>query len=155
MKQVLISTGIEKTELCNVGTHSLKVTGLSWSRYGLPLEVRRQLGDHVGPNEKMTLLYSRDAAASPLRQFESVLAAIRSNVFRPDVTRSGYFMNAGPSDVVGVPDDEVQPDPKQGDSVNHSSTNSSSSSSEDSCDEEDRADDMDREEEAQECVRDA
>ena len=77
----------------------------------------------------MTLLYSSDAAASPLSQFESVLAAVRSNVFRIDVTRSGYFMNAGPSDVFGVPDDEVQPDPKQGDSVNHSSTNSSSSSS--------------------------
>ena len=64
-------------------------------------------------------------------------------------------MNAGPSDVVGISDDGVQLDPKQGDSVNHSSANSTSSSSENSCDEEDRADDMDREEEAQECVLDA
>ena len=155
LKQILISAGIEETELCNVGTHSLKVTGLSWSaRYGLPLEVRRQLGYHVGPNEKMTLLYSRDAAASPLRQFESVLAAIRSDAFRPDLTRSGYFVTANPSDVVEVHDDEVPPGPKQGGSVSHSSTNSSSSSSEDSCDEEDRADDMDKEEEAQECILD-
>ncbi|CAJ1439233.1 unnamed protein product [Effrenium voratum] len=46
------------------------------------------------------------------------------------------------------------PGPKQGGSVSHSSTNSSSSSSEDCCDEEDRADDMDKEEEAQECILD-
>ena len=117
LKQILISAGIEKTDLCNVGTQSLKVTGLSWSaRYGLPLDVRRQLGYHVGPNEKMTLLYSRDAAASPLRQFESVLAAIRSNAFHPDMTRSGYFVTARPSDVVEVHDDEEPPGPKQGNS---------------------------------------
>ena len=105
------------------GAHSLKVAGFSGFA-----EVRLQWGCQTGHNEEMTLLYSCDAVASPLRQYESVLAAILSNVFRPDVTRSGYFMNTGPSDVVEDPGDEVQPGPKQGDSVNHSSTNSSSSS---------------------------
>ena len=43
VKQILISKDIEKTELCNVGTHSLKATALVWSAmYGLPLEVRQQ-----------------------------------------------------------------------------------------------------------------
>ena len=72
--------------------------------------------------------------------------------FALDVTRSGYFMNTGPSDVVEDPGDEVQSGPKQGASVNHSSTNSSSSSFEYSCNEVYRADDMDIEEEVHSCA---
>ena len=71
----------------------------------------RQLGYHVGPNERMTPLYSCDGSFT-IAPIESVLAAIRSNGFRLDVTRSGYFMNAGPSDVVGISDDGAQLDPK-------------------------------------------
>ena len=41
----------------------------------------RQLGYHVGPNERMTLLYSCDAAASPLRLLNLFLLLYDQIVF--------------------------------------------------------------------------
>jgi hypothetical protein len=82
-------------ELQRVGTHSLKSTCLSWcAKHGVPVEVRRHLGYHASADELSTLVYSRDAAALPLRELERVLGDIRSGAFLPDVSRSGRFATA-------------------------------------------------------------
>ena len=73
----------------------------------------------------MVLLYSRDAAAAPLRCLEGILADIRSGRFMPDNTRSGYF--------VEVPVGEAG----QSQALEELDTMSDPSDSEDSQDEED------------------
>lgn len=93
LRQLLRAAGIDQDQLSNVGTHSLKTTCLSWAaKYGAPIDVRRHLGYHMASSEKMTLLYSRDAAAAPLRVLEGILLDIRGLKFQPDNTRSGYFV---------------------------------------------------------------
>ena len=92
-RQILKAAGIPQDELGNIGTHSLKTTCLSWAaKHGAPVDARRHLGYHMASSEKMVLLYSRDAAAAPLRCLERILADIRSGKFMPGNTRSGYFV---------------------------------------------------------------
>ena len=82
--------------LLALGTHSLKATTLSWAaKFGLPIEVRRQLGYHSQPGDKSVVTYSRDAAALPLRELGRVLSAVRARTFMPDCTRSGRFAECG------------------------------------------------------------
>ena len=88
------------------------------------------------------LLYSRDAVAQPLRDLERVLGSIRSQRFKPDNTRSGYFVAAEEEEDV-VPEAEREP-----------SVEISDSSSEDSADEEEKGLDLEKEESAQEEVLD-
>ena len=98
LRQMLVACGVQALGLTNVGTHSLKTTCLSWmAKHGDPLDIRRHLGYHMGNQEKVTLLYSRDAAARPLRALMQCLAEIRSGVFQPDNTRSGYFRGEAPA----------------------------------------------------------
>ena len=75
-----------------LGTHSCKATCLSWTgKFGISAEHQRVLGYHTAPGDSMRLLYSRDGIASAVRDLEKVLGMIRSDTFRPDSTRSGYF----------------------------------------------------------------
>ena len=77
----------------NIGTHSAKVTLLSWAaKFGLSHGDRRLLGYHSNANERSMLTYSRDAMARPLCELVRVLCAVREESFRPDSTRSGYFV---------------------------------------------------------------
>ena len=75
------------------GTHSAKATVLSWaSKYGISHDDRRLLGYHAAAGDKSMLTYSRDAMAGPLREMARVVRDIKAGVFRPDTTRSGYFL---------------------------------------------------------------
>ena len=74
--------------------------------------MREILGAHVSHLQSV-IRYSRDALAEPLRVMARMLADIRSGIFMPDTTRSGYFsMNLDPateeidSTVILVSDDE-------------------------------------------------
>ena len=92
LRKLLQALGFNQLQTYNIGTHSCKATTLSWmSKAGVDLSSRRLLGYHVDPTTKTCLVYSRDAAAGPLRELEKVLAMIRTGEFSPDNTRSGYF----------------------------------------------------------------
>eukprot|EP00435_Cladocopium_sp_Y103_P001856 s7102_g1.t1 len=113
LRQLLHAAGVHDDALKNIGTHSLKATCLSWlAKHGDPIDVRRHLGYHMSNSEKMTLLYSRDAAAMPLRVLDQCLLDIRTGTFMPDNTRSGYFpnvaMGADAPQSVEVPDEEEE-----------------------------------------------
>jgi hypothetical protein len=75
-----------------VGTHSLKVTPLSWcAKYGLSIQDREMLGHHSLGKHMSALTYSRDSQARPLQLFQEVISSIKSGAFDPDNTRSGRF----------------------------------------------------------------
>ena len=75
-----------------IGSHSSKVTPLSWAgKFGLGKGDRRTLGYHVKKDERQVNSYSRDAQAALMRRLAVVEQAIRDDVFFPDETRSGYF----------------------------------------------------------------
>eukprot|EP00435_Cladocopium_sp_Y103_P061011 s1864_g22.t1 len=81
--------------LKDVATHSAKATILSWmSKANISLSLRRLAGYHVLPGDKSALEYSRDAASPILRQIEAIFIAVRSNVFRPDESRSRRWSGA-------------------------------------------------------------
>ena len=96
-----------------ISSHSAKATILSYlAKYGAEISVREILGAHVSHLQSV-IRYSRDALAEPLRVMARMLADIRSGIFMPDTTRSGYFsMNLDPateeidSTVILVSDDE-------------------------------------------------
>ena len=74
-----------------ISSHSAKATMLSFlAKYGAEISVREILGAHVS-HLKSVIRYSRDALAGPLRVLEQMLTDVRSGVFNPDDTRSGYF----------------------------------------------------------------
>ena len=75
-----------------VPAHSMKATMLSLAaKFGLDAETKLQWAYHVG-GFKLLHTCSRDAAAQPLLQLESVLKAIREETLRPDSMRSGRFV---------------------------------------------------------------
>lgn len=95
LRKILMAAGHSRDSLSNIGTHSLKATGLSWcAKFGLGHDIRRHLGYHVAKGDHSLLVYSRDAVAQPVREFDRVLRSIRSGCFRPDMTRSGFFRPA-------------------------------------------------------------
>ena len=72
-------------------THSLKSTTLSWAaKYGLEPHDRLLLGHHSTGKGSLEC-YSRDVLASPLREYDRMLKAIRDGFFHPDNTRSGMI----------------------------------------------------------------
>lgn len=88
LRSLLLQMG--HTDLDEVGTHSLKITPLSWcAKFGIDIPTRALLGYHIAAEHQSVLTYSRDAQALPLREFCKVLAAIRKGHFDPDDTRSG------------------------------------------------------------------
>ena len=92
-----------------LGTHSCKATCLSWTgKFGISAEHQRVLGYHTAPGDSMRLLYSRDGIAPAVRDLEKVLGMIRSDTFRPDSTRSGYFPGqAAEPEIPEVPEDPL------------------------------------------------
>ena len=91
-REVLLGQGVDASGLSNIGSHSLKVTCLSWAgKFGLNRDTRRMLGYHADPSAQVVETYSRDVMAKPLRQLESVIKEIREMRFHPDSTRSGVF----------------------------------------------------------------
>ena len=92
-----------------LGTHSCKATCLSWTgKFGIPADHQRVLGYHTAPGDSMRLLYSRDGIAPAVRNLEKVLGMIRSDAFRPDSSRSGYFPGqAVEPEIPEVPEDPL------------------------------------------------
>ena len=78
--------------VASVGTHSLRVTLLSWcAKAGISLGHRRLLGQHIKAGACSVITYSRDALAQPLTELRQVVMKVRSGEFRPDETRSGRW----------------------------------------------------------------
>ncbi|CAE6913109.1 METTL21B [Symbiodinium natans] len=78
----------------SASSHSFKSSPLSWcAKFGIPSPDQDILGRHVTMGSKH--VYARELIAKPLRQFEFVLEQIRTNIFDPDRTRSGYFVRSG------------------------------------------------------------
>ena len=75
----ILAAGIDRDALVKIGAHSLKTTCLTWcAKHGERIEIRRFLGYHSAPCDKVALIYSRDAASAPLRRLDAVISAIRS-----------------------------------------------------------------------------
>ena len=78
-----------------VTSHSLKETSLSWSaKWGIPEDARTLLGHHelaANGKSKSLATYSRDMLSRPLQFYMSMLAHIRKDLFRPDMSRSGWM----------------------------------------------------------------
>ena len=84
--------GTPKTPERRVSTHSLKSTSMSWtSKFGVTDQVRAVLARHISVVSTATSVYSRDLLSPVLRQFDLMLAAIRSRDFMPDASRSGML----------------------------------------------------------------
>ena len=92
IRELFINSGWTSSAVKEISTHSLKATTLSWAaKHGMCLQSRTILGYHVLSSEMTTLHYSRDALSGPLREMQGVYDDIRSNIFKPDESRSGYF----------------------------------------------------------------
>ena len=93
LRDIMASAGFTNLDL--LGTHTCKVTGLSWlAKYNADLQTRALLGYHLLKDFGSTLTYSRDAMSGPLRVFDKLLSDIRSKTFAPDVTRSGRLLTS-------------------------------------------------------------
>eukprot|EP00435_Cladocopium_sp_Y103_P051902 s1922_g16.t1 len=92
--------GVEPEGPVRVGTHSCKASLLSMaSKFNMSGHSRRILGYHTaGTKESSMLVYSRDAAAGPLRDLCNMLNIIKAGKFLPDQTRSGRFVGMDPKD---------------------------------------------------------
>ena len=87
-------------------SHSLKSTTLSWcSKFGMDRHPRLQLGHHSTGDGTLNT-YGKDFLAPALRQYITVIEAVRRGIFMPDVSRSGHF---NPSQSSQVSKDEVDP----------------------------------------------
>ena len=95
--RALLARGGHCTE--GITGHSLKSTTLDWSgKFGLSDSHQTVLG-HRSLKGSTMHVYMRDKLASPLREYERMLGAIRHGLFLPDATRSGMLANAESSDV--------------------------------------------------------
>eukprot|EP00435_Cladocopium_sp_Y103_P004232 s386_g1.t1 len=103
LKQKVESLGL--SEPLQYTSHSFKATTLSYlAKFGCSFEDRLALGYHVD-QIRMALRYSRDGSSRPLRVLENCLQEIRAGRFKPDVTRSGRFIQ-----VDDEPASEAQPE---------------------------------------------
>lgn len=67
IKAFAAGCGMDDDAVMRIGTHSCKPTTLSWcAKAGVRGELRRLLGGHSKPKERMMLEYSRDALAPAL-----------------------------------------------------------------------------------------
>ncbi|CAE7203383.1 unnamed protein product [Symbiodinium sp. CCMP2592] len=72
-------------------SHVLKGTTLAWvGKRGFGERDSLLLGHHA-PGSGSLACYSRELLSAPLRAYRAMLAEIRTNVFRPDSTRSGWL----------------------------------------------------------------
>jgi len=92
LRGLLSGLGFAASSLACVGSHSLKVTCLSWSaKFGVNKEICRALGYHAAPGDKSVAAYDRSGMAGPLRDLVQVVRAVGDGSFNPDATRSGRF----------------------------------------------------------------
>jgi hypothetical protein len=83
--------GLTTPDSC--GTHSCKVTALSWlAKAGCKMEHRKLLGGHISRNDESSITYSRDLMAAPLRALDKLYRLIRQNKFDPDRSRTGMWI---------------------------------------------------------------
>ena len=96
-------------------SHVLKGTTLTWTgKRGFGEREGLLLGHHATGSSSLAC-YSRELLSAPLRAYRSMLQEIRTNVFKPDTTRSGWLasrvseapapgdVRAGGSFVIGEP----------------------------------------------------
>ncbi|CAE7368600.1 unnamed protein product [Symbiodinium natans] len=84
---------LEKGSMLSSGVsgHSLKHTTLDWcGKFGLE-DVHQTLLGHHSLKKATMYAYMRDKLASPLREYERMLNAVKHSLFLPDSTRSGLF----------------------------------------------------------------
>ena len=82
----------EDPHVGEVSSHSLKATVLSWLRkFGVDPFHSKVAGYHKLQSESSMFSYARDNIAATLRVIDGVMCAVRTESFRPDLTRSGYF----------------------------------------------------------------
>eukprot|EP00435_Cladocopium_sp_Y103_P004853 s3129_g1.t1 len=103
---------LSKAELlgpeARLSSHSCKATLLSFlAKYGASVPDREILGGHTS-RFKSVITYSRDSVASPLRTLCSMSQMIRDGTFRPDCTRSGYFVSVAKQETITI-EDSVEP----------------------------------------------
>ena len=90
LKRLPTMLGAPPSEKQLIGSHSSKVTLLSWSgKFRVGKVFFRSLGYHATSKDNMPNLYSRDELAAPLRQMKIVEGAVAAGDFDPDATRSG------------------------------------------------------------------
>jgi len=93
MREIFAAHGIDDEYS---STHRCKVTFLSWlAKFGGPYLERSVLGYHAVRGLQSTFCYGRDNLAGPLRTLDRMLLCIVNGTFNPDLTRSGFFRNAG------------------------------------------------------------
>ena len=81
-----------KSEHRRISSHSLKSTTLSWCcKFGISEPTRAVLARHMSTVANATAVYSRDLLSPVLREYDHMLAAIRSGAFSPDSSRSGMI----------------------------------------------------------------
>ena len=94
LREALVLGGSSVESVAGVSTHSLKSTMLSWlAKRGIDTATRQLLGYHSQGLSLSMLHYSRDALSGPLRVLGGLLHEIRSELFFPDLGRSGYLAN--------------------------------------------------------------
>ena len=105
--ELLRRCGSSVDDVAQIGSHSLKITLLSWcAKFGVPREARQILGYHIVKGTESALHYSRDEQAEPLRLMIEMLTSVRDQAFFPDNSRSGYKkarVSGVDDDVDGVP----------------------------------------------------
>ena len=90
----LILAELPSFDPTDLTAHGLKSTTLAMmARYGLSPTTRLILGHHSMKGLSSLETYSRDAQASPLREYESMMEAIRGGTYVPDATRSGLMVS--------------------------------------------------------------
>ena len=109
LQDIMKQAGCESTDHT---THCLKGLYLSWSaKFNIPYDDRSILGYHVVKGRESLFCYARDNMSGPLRALDSMLAAVLSEEFDPDATRSGRFAKAPRTDP-NVPKAFSSPKPK-------------------------------------------
>ena len=92
LRALLRQSGEAEDQLQGVSTHSLKATLLSWLRkWGADPFHSKVAGYHSIQGEGSMFSYARDNVAATLRVIDEMLDQVRTGVFSPDSTRSGYF----------------------------------------------------------------
>lgn len=81
-----------KTNDRRISSHSLKSTAMSWcSKFGIKDTSLAVLARHVSSVKCSAAVYSRDLITPVLREFDSLMLAMRGKAFDPDKSRSGMF----------------------------------------------------------------
>jgi len=93
-----------KTLERRLSTHSCKSTMISWTaKYGLSDSSRAVLARHMACVSASTAVYSRDLLSPILCELETMLQAMRCEMFHPDRSRSGMVTPSTMPVVPGTP----------------------------------------------------